>query len=234
MPTGREIMERAATLLIDPDFTRWTLPELCDWINAGVKAIVLAKPSAYTRSRVLTLSAGALQAVPQSGTPTPLMLVNIPRNLATTGESPRMGGRVVTPTSAELLGADEPYWSDTTRTRAKKEVRHFIYDEDNPLEFYVYPPNDGTGIVEAVLSCLPTPLAATGAVDAIASYEGVLGLPEPYSEPLLDYVLYRCQAKDDLTGNAGRAMAHYQAFASALGIKIQVEGATSPNRRKAE
>lgn len=230
-----EIMTRVAGLLIDTDNVRWPLADLCDYLNSGVKAIVLAKPSASTSSRILTLIAGTRQTVPQAGdAPTPLMLVDIKRNLLDATPTPRSGGRVVSAVSAELLNADQPNWHDVSKTPPKKEVRHFIYDEDSPLEFYVYPPNNGTGIVEAVISELPAPVAATGAPDDIASYDVEVGLPEPYSEPLRDYMLYLAQAKDGIEGNSGRAFAHYQAFASALNIKIQVEGATSPNRRRAE
>ncbi|EHK57637.1 DUF6682 family protein [Allomesorhizobium alhagi] len=230
MPTGQEIMERAAVLLNDEDHIRWPLNELRDWINDGIKAIVLAKPSASTSSRILTLAVGTLQSVPATGTPTPLMLVRIVRNLKSQND-PREGGRIVTPTSRETLDAVDPFWHDRGQTPYRKEVRQYVYDEANPLEFYCYPGNDGNGIVEAVVSQLPAPLAASGDETVIGSYTGSIGLPEPYSVPLLDYVMFRALGKDDLGGNPGRAQGHYQLFASAVGLKIQVERATSPNAR---
>lgn len=233
MPTGSEIMQRAGVLLNDESHVRWPLAELCDWINEAVRATVLVKPSASSESRVLQLQAGTLQAVPQSGTPTPLALINITRNLKTAG-TPRDGGRIVTPVSIEVLSAQDPYWHDKSRTPHRKEVRHYMFDEANPLEWYCYPGNDGNGIVEAVLSVLPAPLSA-GSTDPnlIASYGGSIGLPEPYSVPVLEYVLFRAESKDDDGANAGRAAGHYRLFADALGIKINVEGATSPNNRRA-
>ena len=116
--------------------------------------------------------------------------------------------------------------------RYQKEVRQFIFDEENPLEWYCYPGNDGTGTVEAVVSTLPTPLTATGDEKLIESWEGAIGLQDIYQGPLLDYVLYRAQLKDDLASNTGRSAIHYQQFANALGIKVQVERATSPNRER--
>ncbi|MRX32810.1 DUF6682 family protein [Aminobacter sp. MDW-2] len=231
MPTGKDIMVRAGVLLMDEEHVRWPLAELCEWINDGVKAIVLAKPSASSLSQPLQMVAGTLQSVPTSGTPTPLALLNITRNLAGMS-APRVGGRVVRPVARSLLDAQDPYWHDKTRTRFARVVKHFIFDELNPLEFYVYPGNDGAGVVEAVLSVLPAPLAATGDAAQLSSYAGDVGLPEPYSVPLLDYVLFRSQMKDDEAGNPGRSVAHYQQFATAVGLKIQVEGAHSPNARK--
>lgn len=230
MPTGREIIKRAAILLNDEDHVRWTLPELCDWINEAVRATVLAKPSAKSESRVVALGQGTLQHVPATGDPLPLALLAIRRNIKDPGQ-PGRGGRAVTRTSITGLDAQEPNWHDPKFVPFKREARQYTFDEEVPLEFYVFPGNDGTGHVEAVLSVLPTPLAASGAADEIASYGGDVGLPEPYSVPLLDYVLYRAQSKDDDGANAGRAMAHYTQFATALGIKVQVARATSPNAR---
>jgi hypothetical protein len=234
MPTGAEIMARAATLLNDEDHVRWPLPEMADGINEAVRAIVLAKPSASSESIIVELAEGTLQEVPQAGTPTPLMLQRITRNLKTTANNPRVGDRIITPVARDVLDAQEPNWHDKTRTPHKKLVRHYIYDEANPLEFYVYPGNDGSGIVEAIVSTLPAKLTAVSGQDplTLAAWTGSIGLPEPYSVPVLDYLLYRCQAKDDTSGNGGRSQAHYQLFAQAIGIKINVEGATSPNARK--
>lgn len=225
MPTGAEIMTLSAGLLTDRLHTRWPLADLCSYINEGVKAIILAKPSANTSSIIMQLERGTLQHVPNNG---PLMLIRIERNLKTTAPSPRIGGRVVTVTSKSALDAANPWWHDEDRVPYKKEVRQFVFDEANPLEYYVYPGNDGTGIIEGVVSSLPAPLVATGDVTLIGSYNGSVGLPEPYSVPLQHYVCYMAQSKDDLTGNAGKAGAYYQMFAQAVGLKVQVERAHSP------
>lgn len=228
MPTGTDIMARVGDLLNDEDHIRWTPAELCIWINEAVRAIILAKPSASSASQILTLVAGTLQAVPAPA----LSLVRLVRNLKTAATSPRIGDKIITPVARDILDAQDPDWHDSSKTPHQKLVRHCVYDEANPREFYVYPGNNGQGIVEAIVATLPTPLAANGDAALPASYSAEIGLPEPYSVPVLDYVLYRCQSKDDTGANAGRAMAHYQQFASAIGLKIQVEGATSVNARK--
>lgn len=231
MPTGRQIMERAGVLLLDVGYVRWPLAELAGWINDGVKAIVIAKPSAASETRALTLVSGTRQTVPQSGgARTPLALLDIVRNLRSA--EPRVGGRPIRPVPRAVLDAQEPYWHDERRVRFAREAKHFIFDERLPLEFYVYPGNDGTGIVEAMLSVLPVPLAPTGSPTLIGSWEGDVGLPEPFSTPLLDYVCWRAHSKDSLEAQAGKAQAHYQAFASALGIKVQTERAHAPSTQR--
>ena len=231
MPTGREIMEAAGTLLLDEGFDRWTLPEMRKWVNEAVKAVILAKPSAYSRSIVVTLQAGTLQVVPQAGTPKPLRILSVTRNITSEGP-PRVAGRAIRPTDRTMLDVQEPNWHDTRYVRFRKEVRQYTFDEENPLEFYTYPGNDGTGMVEAVVSALPADIVATGDVDAIASYDTEIGLQDIYLGPLTDYVCYRAQLKDDVAANVGRAAVHYQNFATAVGLKIQVERVTSPNRER--
>lgn len=232
MPQARDIMKRAGVLLNDEDHTRWTLSELADWINEGVRAIILAKPSAHTTSRTVALEQGTLQQVPTEGAPEqPLALVRLVRNMK--GDSAGAdGGKIITLVARDLLDAQEPYWHDRNHTPWRKEARHYVYDEANPLEFYVYPGNDGSGLVEMVLATCPPPVMPPTQADDVEQWTAPIGLPEPYSVPLLDYVLFRAHSKDDEAGAPGRAMAHYQTFASAIGLKIQVEGATSPNAKR--
>jgi hypothetical protein len=224
--TGAELLTRAAEVLQDNEHVRWPLPELVRWTNDGMRAVVLAKPSANSKSAALTLVEGTLQTLTDN---THLLLLRLPRNLKQA--SPPIGARAIRPTNREVLDASEPSWHDRAVVPFKKEVRQYVFDEANPREFYVYPGNDGTGLVEAVVSVLPTFLAATGDANVLASYTAELGLAEPYGVIVLDYVLYRAYGKDDVGADPGRAQMHYQAFASALGIKLQVEGASSPNSR---
>lgn len=231
MPTGRDIMQAAAILLQDDDHVRWPLAELARWITEGVKAICLAKPSAYSASRLMSLVRGTLQTVPQTeDAPKPLILLGVIRNITAAGP-PRVGGRIVKVVSRDVLDAEQPYWHDATRVPFRKEVRNFVFDEKVPLEFYTYPGNDGSGVVEIVTGNIPAPLAATGSEDDIASWAVDIGLPEPYQVPLTDYVVSRALSKDALNGDPALAQAYYQKFANTIGIKVQVEGAHSPRSR---
>jgi hypothetical protein len=242
MPTGTEIMTRAGVLLNDGDHSRWPLAELAEWINEGMRAIVLTKPSAFSHTVVVHLGVGTRQAVPATGTPVPLILIGLNRNIIYTPgvapsvgivdvPEPREGGRMIRRADRKLLDSQSPNWHSTRSVKFTREVRNYTFDELVPLEFYTYPGNDGTGYVEAELGFSPPPLVATGDPLLIASYGTALALPEPYSVPLLDYTLYRCEMKDDLGAAAGRSAMHYQQFATAIGLKIQVEKSHSPNAR---
>jgi hypothetical protein len=231
MPAAREILGRAVTLLLDQSNVRWPLAELNDWLNEGVRAIVLAKPSASPSTTNLSLENGTLQTLPLTvGGGTTMLLLAINRNIKSvdTNVTP---GRAVTLVQRSVMDDQDPDWHDTSVQGTHKRVSHYIYDEANPLQFSVYPPNNGEGLVEAVVSVLPAPSVPTGPANVLANYNSQVGLPEPYSVPLLDYVMYRAYMKDDITGQPARAPAHYQQFAAAVGIKIQVERSSTPNAR---
>jgi hypothetical protein len=262
MPTGYEIMQRAGKLLNDTAHIRWPATELCDWINEGVRAIVLAKPSANSRSMMLKLAAGARQSLsPYAPNPPdvvekfaagmyPLVLIGLVRNIPKVQLHPTYGyeipaayGRAIKRVDRALLDAQDPNWASGTLAQRKQEVRNYTFDEEVPTEFFVYPPNNGTGYVEAQVGALPRPIKAIypavgepnpNKLTSLTplSYNQNVNLPEPYSVPLLDYVLYRCQMKDDIDGAAGRSGVHYQQFATAIGMKLQVEQAHSPNTRR--
>ncbi|PTM61899.1 DUF6682 family protein [Phreatobacter oligotrophus] len=229
MLSGVQILTRAGVLLQDEDHTRWPLPELVEWVNEAVDAILLAKPSAKSMTIAIPMVEGTLQKVPTSGSPTPLRLIGVTRNVTVSGQT-RIGGRAIRPVIRSLLDTSEPDWHDPKRVPFRKEVRQFIFDEENPLEFYVYPGNTGTGVIEGVVSYRPPLLTPSAAPDDVASYGGDVGLDQIYSGAVVDYVVYRAQQKDDFAANQGRAAIHYQNFATAIGLKIQVEAATSPNR----
>nr|WP_278422993.1 DUF6682 family protein [Brucella anthropi] len=226
MVKANEIMRKALTLLVDPEAVRWPYPELADWINSAIAAILIAKPSASTETRIVNLVAGTRQKLPDDGDTSPFMFMGARRNINADGTP----GKVITSVSLNQMDMADPDWHSARRKRAV--VQHFLFDEHVPEEYYVYPYNDGTGRIEAVFAIMPPKIEATGEPDDIDSYDQDVGLPEPYSEPIIDYVCYRAQSKDSTGGDAGRAVAHYQAFAQAIGIKSQIEASSSPNARR--
>lgn len=222
-----DLLSRAATILQDEDFVRWKLPELAGWLNDGMKAVVLARPAEHAESIAFELQAGTLQALSDASH---LRLLRITRNLTATTPA-RVGGRAIRLVSRDVLDTQAPDWHNPTYTPYKSEVRQYVFDEMSPREFYVWPGNDGTGVIEAVISTLPSEISASGDVDTLASYAQAIDLSEPWPLVLLDYVLYRAYSKDALEGGAGRAGLHYQQFAGAVGIVAQVASDASPNAK---
>jgi len=232
--TAKTILENAGRLLFDTTYQRWKLPELVEWLNSGMRDICLAKPSANASTRVLNLASGTLQYVTTAtGLAEPLQLIDVIRNIESDGP-PRVAGRTIKTVSRDILDSENPNWHNTRYARFRKVVRNVCYDEQNPLEFYVYPGNDGTGKVEALVAEIPAAIVATGDVDTLDSYDTEISLPDIYATPILDYVVARAMSKDEEGNFDTRTLYHEQKFAQAIGVKIQVEGASSPNNRRAK
>lgn len=227
MRTAQDILKSVSDILLDEGFVHWTLPELCRWLNLGLDAITLQKPSASAATVEVELATGTLQALP-SGYVSILRPIRNVRG-ANADRNPRKRISVVSEQSLTNLN---PSWDDEYSVPFAQQAKHFIFDEANPKAFYVYPGNDGTGVLEMVLSVVPVKIAATGDVDKLDSYATPLPLDETYHDALMDYTLYRAWSKDaQFAGAAQRAALHYQQYANALGIKLGVEANTSPNSR---
>lgn len=230
MFTARDIFEKAGILLNDTgklsSVRRWPLLELCGWLNDGLGAIVIQKPSATAKNVTLPLVRGTLQTIPDGY----VSILRPVRNMRNES-SDRQPRRTISVVSNEQLSDVNPAWHDEYSVNYAQQVKHFVFDEVNPRAFYVYPGNDGTGAIESVLCAEPQVVAPLNEyVDELSSYEVEIELEDIYAGVLLDYVLYRARSKDAQdAGSATRAALHYQQFANALGIKINVEANTSPN-----
>jgi len=230
MFTARDVFEKAGILLNDTGelaARRWPLSELCGWLNDGIGAIVLQKPSATAMNVTLPLVRGTLQSIPEGY----ISILRPVRNVRSVS-SDRQPRRTISVVSEEQISSMNPTWHDSYSVRYGQQVKHFIFDEANPRAFYVYPGNDGTGSVELVLCAAPEKIEPIHSADAeeLAAYDVAIPLEDTYFGVLLDYVLYRARSKDaQESGSATRAALHYQQFANALGIKINVEANTSPN-----
>lgn len=233
MPKASEVMKRASVLLLDEDNVRWPLSELADCINDAVKAIVLAKPSASAKTAQLPLEQGTYQKIPETlDSVTPLQLLGVNHNIIDTVKN--LGGRAIRTAARAMLDSHEPNWRNPAYAPFSKEVRQVAFDENVPLEFECYPGNNGTGVVQITISFLPakvTPLPNKD-VETLEAWDVEIGIPEPYTVPLIDYTLFKAFSKDDIAGDPTKAMTHYQTFATALGIKVQGEAASNPNRRR--
>lgn len=227
MKLASDILKRARTIIQDETNARWSLLELCDWLNDGLLVTATHKPSAFSRTAQLSMSRGVLQVLPSMYS----RLLSVTRNVRT-GASGRDPRRSITIVAQALLDAHNPAWHDEYSVRYQSQVKHVIVDEANPRQFHVYPGNDGTGVIEAVVSAIPMAVAYTGAPDKLESYRVSYGLDETYGPALLMYVLYAAYMKDaQHVGNANRAVACFQQYTNLLGIELAATAATSPNAK---
>jgi len=216
--TAAEIMLRASVILNDAGATRWPAYEMLDWINDGQRAIVMAKPSANSQTVPTTLAAGTEQDIPA----TAHQILRILRNT---------GGAAVTMVDRDIMDQHVPGWSDDTVWPQQTAVEHCVYDVAQPETFDVFPPNDGAGSLDIVCSILPTDLAEpANNRDEIASYTATISIDDSFREALVDYVLYRSFSKDAQHPNAAsRAMAYFQTFQAAIGVKTAREARDNPD-----
>jgi len=219
------ILAEVAILAQDPDHIRWPLPEAIGWLNDGLLETVLQKPSAYSRTVVLSLVAGTLQGIGSDG----LQLLRLTRNITDVGP-PVVGGRMIRVVERQILDLQSPDWNNPAITPPTQAVKGLIIDEQDPKVFWVFPPNNGTGMVEAILAKVPPMIVATGDATDIASYATAIPLEDVYKGPLISYILSRFYSKDSsFAANMQLATAHYGLFQAGLGVKVTVETTLSPN-----
>lgn len=223
---ARDLFERVQTIIQDEDGTRWPLSELCNWLNDGQRAAVEYKPTASTATVRLDLKAGARQELRYPYISILRIMGN--QNTEQSDGSPR---RVPTTADRDMLAAFAPDWQD--ERRASQQARHFLFEETDPRSFYVYPPNDGTGALSALVCIVPADVSPTADPDSMGSYDVPLGLDDMYFNCLVNYVLAYSYLKDaQFNANAmQRAVMHIQQFGQLLGVRVSMDAFMSPNAK---
>jgi hypothetical protein len=207
------IIGKAATILKDQGYTRWTQTELLNWLNDGQAFIVSVKPNACVVNDKHKLISGTKQSIPDGR----VALIEVVRNLGTDGATPGKSIRLV---DRDALDSRRPGWHSETPVTA---VKHYTFSDADPKHFYTYPPSDGTGYVETVCASSPTPCS---------SASSVISVDDIYEPTLINYVLFRAYSKDaDSPINAQKALAYSNLVTTSLGLKAQAEYKDNPNVR---
>lgn len=223
-----DIMGEVRVILGDKTNVRWPLPELRLWINAGLREIAVHKPNACTRVVSMTCAVGTRQSIPPLAT----SLLRVIRNIAGLS-TPTIGRRAIVAVPREIMDSQNPHWHNPSAHPPQKEVIHAVQDPADQRNFYVWPPNDGTGKIEIEVTRIPdrVEIGASPTLLSNPAYAVEIDLDRVYQNSLVDYALYRAYLKDaGFAGNATRAAAHYQAFGQALGVKLEMELASGPNQ----
>ena len=160
---------------------------------------------------------GTKQTIPTDGN----RLLKAVRNMS--AASGGDGKRAVRLVDREVLDAQTPDWHDPDvggDATHGSLVKHYLYDESNPRNFYVYPGVEGNAFLEIIYSANPSTVASGGN----------LSIPDIFANAVLNYVLYMAYMKDaEFAGNSQRASSHYQLFTSAITGKGQIDAVTNPN-----
>ncbi len=201
------IINEVEQTLQDPANIRWSLSELLSHLSEAQRVIVKNKPNAYSLTTDKALTTGTRQTLPTDA----VALLDVIRN------SDAKGSRVIRQTSREDLDGVNPWWHATT---AEVTVTQFTYDDYDPLAFYVYPPNDGTGSVVILYSALPPDVD-----DPLDT----MSIPDFYRAPLVDYVLYRAYQKDsEDASNQSLASMFFNQFMQGMSIMAATEQTHPP------
>ena len=219
--TVQSVIDRAQTVLQDTTGVRWpVVAELVLWVNDAQREIALLKPDAAAVNDTITLIAGTKQEIPTGGN----RLLKVVRNMSSASNG--TGKRAVRLVDREVLDAQTPDWHDPTVAGDAAHtavVKHYIYDESNPRNFYVYPGVSGTAYLEIIYSSNPAAVAQAGD----------LSIPDIFANAVLNYVLYMAYMKDaEYAGNQQRASSHFQLFTASVTGKGQIDAITNPNMER--
>lgn len=213
--TTGDVLKRARITLSDETSTRWPLTQLLDHINDCMRQIAIDAPEAIGKTGVISLAAGTLQSLPDQA----MSLIRV--NCNVTGSDPNwVRGQAVTPISRAILDAQIPNWQKSAVMPFAAKVAHVIEDDAVHRTFHVFPGNNGTGLIEIVVAERPAVLVEPGSPTVLGSYTVEVGLDDAYLNAVVDYVVSRALQKDlAMPGIAQRAVAHYQQFQAAFGIR---------------
>ena len=205
-----DILTRAGDVLQDAGFTRWTRLELVRWFNDALRDLVNLDPTACEKNQVVSLIAGAKQALPADA----VMLLDVVGNVNSDGAT----GRQIRMADRAVLDATFPKWQSESQ---KSYASNVMYDLKNRKTFYVHPPVIAGTQIELVYSYFPGDVTADSTVPVDAMYH----------TPLLDYVLYKAFAKEsEQPASAQRAVAHFQAFTQGVQALITYRGGGQPQK----
>lgn len=217
--TGTNLLSRVKDTLQDTSSVRWTEAELLRYINDAQREIVNFIPEASAVTTNVQLVAGTLQTLPTNG----VRLIKVTRNMSGTGSA--TGKRAIRIVSSDILNTQEPDWHDpsvTGHATHGTEVKNYVFDNDNPRKFYVYPGVSGNAYVEIVYSKNPDDLSSVGSN---------LDIDDVYGNAIIDYVLYKAYLKDaEYAGNIQRSSTHYQLFLNSIGQGNTAKALVDPNQ----
>lgn len=215
-----DLIKRAHTILLDASAVRWTALELQDWLNDGYKEIATLHPDSNTQSATFTCSAGYRQDISVAYPEAYLVLEVLTNKAALSNKRP------VTLVSRRSMDTSYPGWYNESQS---VNIQKYMYDKRVPKEFLVYPPATSTAQLEIIYATVPAPHTLTELQLMNSATTETIRLDVIYSNPLLDYILYRAFSKDsDQANNAARATAHYQAMVTSLNFKVQSDESVAP------
>jgi hypothetical protein len=215
-----DVISKAQTLLKDATGVRWPVLELQGWLNDAYREIVIFRPDSNAQTGTYACVSGPRQQI-TSAFAAATQLLDVVRNVASSAaKSP-----VKLITRQTLDDMDRTWYGNT----GVVTIERYAFDPRLPREFLVYPPAAVGAQLEIIYSSVPAAHTLTQAQLENSATAEVIRIDDSFGNVLIDYVMYRAYSKDaEVSANAARAVAHYQAFQNGLGIKGQSEAAAQP------
>jgi len=216
-----DVIDKVQEVLQDTGGVRWDQTnELLEWLNDAQREIALLKPDATSENTTVTLVTGTKQTIPSDGN----RLLRVVRNMS--AASSGNGGRSIRLVARDVLDTQTPTWHDPNVTGDAAHtnvVKNYIYDEQDPKNYYVFPGVSGNAYIEIVYSKNPAAVVAGNN----------LGVDDIYANAVQNYILYMAYMKEsEVAANAQRASSHYNLFTQAITGKAQVDTITTPNQER--
>lgn len=209
--TGNTIKALVQQVGRDRDGDVYTDQDLLEVINNAQRTTCLVRPDACS----VTASVQLAQAAQQSLSSSYRRLLGLNVNTGADGET--IGDAIIGPTPMEEMDAFLPGW----RTTTGEAVEQYIYNQDTPRTWYVYPYVASTWHVEGRWAKNPT---------ALVALSDTMDLDDVYEAAVFNYTMYLLFSRDDeTTPNGQRAQAHRGEFYNVLGLKTQADAGTDPN-----
>lgn len=221
-----DLISRVQAVLQDTTGVRWPQTELVLWINDAQREVALLKPDAMSNTAIVTLDAGTKQSIPADGN----RLLKVVRNMTQNANDNTLydGKRSIRLVDGDILDSQTPDWHDSTvggDAAHGSEVKHYIYNEESPRTYYVYP-----GVSSASTVYLEIMYSKNPAVITTVTGSTALSVPDIFGNAVMNYVLYMAYMKDsEYAGNQQRAANHYQLFSASVTGKAQIDTVSSPN-----
>lgn len=203
------ILDDVSRTLLDTARRTWSRAGLVDALNEAMRASSSVKPNIYVVRANVPLVEGTLQELPAGG----IAILDIPRNALQSGGD----GRVVTLVDAELLQEANRFWPAAT---TQAQVEHYTADPRDPQHFVVFPPNDGTGLVEMLYAAEPPTVTGSSGEE--------FPLAATYQPAVTAYMEAKAYAKNTRRQDLVKAGAALQRWGTLMGLNAKALAALAP------
>lgn len=187
----------------DVDKTTWTEPVLRSAFNQALSLLLLARPDAAAKKLIHVCVAGTEQVLPAGYS----RLLKVVRNVTGSSNTP---GRAIRMVSIHDLDKADPNWHATPATTTAYE---YVFDEQNPTTFWLYPPVQAGTKVQIEASQSPDP---------ITDLSTAFPVDPVFAQPLKELMLYLILS--DQQGNTN----HYNLAMNMLDRKGVAEARVNP------